>query len=61
MEMEEDHEPKTERKSLTVATVNPKRKQVKDITESDLVHVRARHGQATSNHSLAERVRSCQH
>ncbi|CAD5169139.1 unnamed protein product [Musa acuminata subsp. malaccensis] len=57
MEMEEDHEPKSERKSLTVATVNPKRKQVKDITESDLVHVRARHGQATSNHSLAERVR----
>ncbi|KAJ8459893.1 hypothetical protein OPV22_032819 [Ensete ventricosum] len=57
MEMEEDHEPKTERNSLTVATVNPKRKQVKDITESDLVHVRARHGQATSNHSLAERVR----
>ncbi|URE33126.1 hypothetical protein MUK42_03425 [Musa troglodytarum] len=57
MEMEEDHEPKMERNSLTVATVNPKRKQVKDITESDLVHVRARHGQATSNHSLAERVR----
>lgn len=39
-------------------------KHVKDGTESsneDVIHVRARRGQATNSHSLAERVRSCHH
>ncbi|URE13209.1 hypothetical protein MUK42_36863 [Musa troglodytarum] len=38
------------------STVKPSGKQSKDFSE-DYVHVRARHGQATNSHSLAERVR----
>ncbi|CAL9057227.1 unnamed protein product [Musa banksii] len=38
------------------STVKPNGKQSKDFSE-DYIHLRARHGQATNSHSLAERVR----
>ncbi|KAJ8485002.1 hypothetical protein OPV22_017487 [Ensete ventricosum] len=38
------------------STAKPNGKQIKDFSE-DYIHVRARHGQATNSHSLAERVR----
>lgn len=42
-----------------MANFKPKGKQVKESNESskdDFIHIRARRGQATNSHSLAERV-----
>ncbi|CAL9182886.1 transcription factor bHLH49-like isoform X1 [Musa acuminata AAA Group] len=53
-------EKKAEHNSSTAATSRPGGKQVKDSNESskeDFIHIRARRGQATNSHSLAERVR----
>ncbi|KAK8926382.1 Transcription factor bHLH49 [Platanthera zijinensis] len=51
---------KEERNSSTIATVKPSGKNSKEGEEAgkeDYIHVRARRGQATNSHSLAERVR----
>ncbi|WOL12113.1 transcription factor bHLH49-like [Canna indica] len=55
-----EFEHNNEQNSSAVASVKPKGKQVKDSNESskdDFIHIRARRGQATNSHSLAERVR----
>lgn len=63
-EMDDDNmelEKKAEHNSSTAATSRPGGKQVKDSNESskeDFIHIRARRGQATNSHSLAERVRT---
>ncbi|XP_074562657.1 transcription factor bHLH76-like [Curcuma longa] len=62
-EMEEDEiefEQSAEPSSPYVATDKPRGKQTKDGIESakdKFIHIRARRGQATNSHSLAERVR----
>ncbi|KAG1327475.1 transcription factor bHLH49 [Cocos nucifera] len=51
---------KPEQNSSTMATIKSNGKQAKDSPDApkeDYVHVRARRGQATNSHSLAERVR----
>ncbi|RRT38418.1 hypothetical protein B296_00037859 [Ensete ventricosum] len=61
-EMDDDNvelEKKAEQNSSSAATSRPRGKQVKDGNESskeDFIHIRARRGQATNSHSLAERV-----
>lgn len=55
-----DSKQKAEKNSLTMATVKPSGKNSKVAGEAqneDYIHVRARRGQATNSHSLAERVR----
>ncbi|XP_008788970.2 transcription factor bHLH49 [Phoenix dactylifera] len=55
-----DTKQRAEQNSSTIATIRPNGKQAKDSSDAskeDYVHVRARRGQATNSHSLAERVR----
>nr|QDF82405.1 transcription factor bHLH49-like isoform X2 [Cymbidium goeringii] len=55
-----DSKQKEEKSSSTIATVKPSGKILKvtgEAHEEDYIHVRARRGQATNSHSLAERVR----
>ncbi|XP_008807018.1 transcription factor bHLH49-like isoform X2 [Phoenix dactylifera] len=55
-----DTKQKPGQNSSTMATVKPNGKQAKDSSDApkeDCIHVRARRGQATNSHSLAERVR----
>ncbi|KAG0466654.1 hypothetical protein HPP92_018234 [Vanilla planifolia] len=55
-----DSKLKAEQNSSTMATVKPSGKNSKEGGETpkeDYIHVRARRGQATNSHSLAERVR----
>ncbi|KAG1363737.1 transcription factor bHLH49-like [Cocos nucifera] len=55
-----DTDQKPEQNSSTMATVKPNEKQANDSSDApkeDCFHVRARRGQATNSHSLAERVR----
>nr|QDH09010.1 transcription factor bHLH49-like isoform X3 [Cymbidium sinense] len=55
-----DDKQKAEKNSSTMATVKSSGKNSKDSGEApkeDYIHVRARRGQATNSHSLAERVR----
>ncbi|XP_042375364.1 transcription factor bHLH49-like [Zingiber officinale] len=61
-EMEEnlEFEQNAEPNSPSVVTDKPRGKQIKDSNESlkdEFIHIRARRGQATNSHSLAERVR----
>lgn len=61
-EMEEnlEFEQNAEPNSPSVTTDKPRGKQIKDSNESlkdEFIHIRARRGQATNSHSLAERVR----
>lgn len=50
---EEDEESKNKEKQ---DELSPKSSKVSDSPKSDYIHVRARRGQATDSHSLAERV-----
>ncbi|KAL0919170.1 hypothetical protein M5K25_011246 [Dendrobium thyrsiflorum] len=55
-----DSKQKAEKNSLTMATMKPSGKNSKvagEAQKEDYIHVRARRGQATNSHSLAERVR----
>ncbi|PKU64230.1 transcription factor bHLH49 isoform X2 [Dendrobium catenatum] len=55
-----DNKQKEEKNSSTMANVKPLGKNPKESGEApkeDYIHVRARRGQATNSHSLAERVR----
>lgn len=57
-----DNKQKEEKNSSTMATVKPSGKNSKltgEAHKEDYIHVRARRGQATNSHSLAERVRLC--
>lgn len=63
-EMEEnlEFEQNAEPNSPSVTIDKPRGKQIKDSNESlkdEFIHIRARRGQATNSHSLAERVSSC--
>lgn len=54
-----DNKQKNEQNSSTVGTSKASGKQAKDnsdLPKEDYIHVRARRGQATNSHSLAERV-----
>ncbi|XP_020114802.1 transcription factor bHLH49 [Ananas comosus] len=55
-----DNKQKNEQNSSTVGTSKASGKQAKDnsdLPKEDYIHVRARRGQATNSHSLAERLR----
>ncbi|WOK95437.1 transcription factor bHLH49-like [Canna indica] len=52
-----DPEISTDTKKATVKTNGKQSKEVPEAGKEEYIHVRARHGQATNSHSLAERVR----
>jgi len=61
----EDKRQKTEQNTTGNSSGKQVDKQVKDNSQSEeaaknYIHVRARRGQATNSHSLAERVRYCE-
>lgn len=59
-EMESEVTEKSSKESSRTSTSKDNSK-ASDVEKPDYIHVRARRGQATDNHSLAERVRYRKH